>query len=78
MKKKILAIVLVLFVLFAFFACMGGDGEELESVDTSYDTNKTTTSFDAEDGSWAIYWYLCGSDLESGGGFATNDLSELL
>ncbi|MDE7299697.1 MAG: hypothetical protein K2N94_12880 [Lachnospiraceae bacterium] len=29
------------------------------------------------DGSWAIYWYLCGSDLESGGGFATGDLGEL-
>ena len=30
------------------------------------------------DGSWAIYWYLCGSDLESEGGFATDDLNELL
>ncbi len=28
--------------------------------------------------SWAIYWYLCGSDLESGGGYATGDLGELL
>lgn len=27
---------------------------------------------------WAIYWYLCGSDLESGGGCATEDLNELL
>ena len=24
-----------------------------------------------EDGSWAVYWYLCGSDLESEGGFVT-------
>lgn len=31
-----------------------------------------------EDGSWAIYWYLCGSDLESGGGFASGDLEELM
>ena len=31
-----------------------------------------------EDGSWAVYWYLCGSDLESEGGFATVDLNELL
>ena len=30
------------------------------------------------DGSWAVYWYLCGSDLESEGGFATGDLNELL
>lgn len=27
---------------------------------------------------WAICLYLCGSDLESGGGFATDDLEELL
>lgn len=32
----------------------------------------------AADGSWAVYWYLCGSDLESEGGFATSDLSELM
>ena len=31
-----------------------------------------------EDVSWAVYWYLCGSDLESEGGFATGDLNELL
>lgn len=31
-----------------------------------------------EPGSWAIYWYLCGSDLESGGGFATSDLREMM
>lgn len=27
---------------------------------------------------WAIYWYLCGSDLESNYGSATEDLSELM
>jgi len=26
---------------------------------------------------WAIYWYLCGSDLESYGGYASGDLAEL-
>ena len=30
------------------------------------------------DGTWAVYWYLCGSDLESQNGCATADLSELL
>ena len=34
----------------------------------------------SEDGKkeWAIYWYLCGSDLESGYGSATADLEEML
>lgn len=43
--------------------------------------NPDTTAFD-EKGSkkdtWAIYWYLCGSDLETGSGFATDDLAEML
>lgn len=32
----------------------------------------------AAEGSWAVYWYLCGSDLESNGGFATIDLMEMM
>ena len=32
----------------------------------------------AEKSDWAVYWYLCGSDLESGGGFASGDLQELM
>ena len=32
----------------------------------------------ADGGTWAIYWYLCGSDLESESGCATEDLSEML
>lgn len=31
----------------------------------------------AEPGSWAIYWYLCGTDLESGYGLASMDLQEM-
>ena len=31
-----------------------------------------------EGGSWAVYWYLCGSDLESEGGFATELLEVAL
>lgn len=60
--------------------------EEVEDVSTDLTTDagtaadNTTDNGDIalEDGSWAVYWYLCGSDLESNGGFATNDLSELM
>lgn len=31
-----------------------------------------------DDTTWAIYWYLCGSDLETRGGLATKDLNEML
>lgn len=37
------------------------------------------TYLSTDDGTtWAVYWYLCGSDLESGGGFASCDLFELM
>jgi hypothetical protein len=32
----------------------------------------------AAEETWAIYWYLCGSDLETNNGFATTDLNETL
>ena len=38
----------------------------------------TASAQEAPHTKWAIYWYLCGSDLESNGGAATNDLIEML
>ena len=37
-----------------------------------------TGAEDSGDGSWAVYWYLCGSDLETNHGCATADLNEML
>ena len=42
------------------------------------DTDKSPADNELNDGSWAVYWYLCGSDLETNGGFATTDLSEMM
>ena len=64
MKKRLGAILLSCVLAFTGIAC----GDELDDQDQA----------GAEKGSWSIYWYLCGSDLESGGGFATGDLGELL
>lgn len=36
--------------------------------------DKKYTAYDT----WAVYWYLCGSDLETNYGYATNDLYELI
>ena len=70
-KKKVLSVLLVLTMGLSLTACSDGETESNEAV-------SVTEAVEAEPGSWAIYWYLCGSDLESGGGFATGDLSELL
>lgn len=63
MKKRILSSLLALFLVLAFGAC----GEDISMPEPN-----------AEAGTWAIYWYLCGSDLESNGGFATSDLMEMM
>ena len=49
--------------------------------ESTHQSVKQSTEQSAEQSSdteWAIYLYLCGSDLESKGGNATNDLAELL
>ena len=65
MKNKLLAFLLALAMCLSLTAC-GGD----EVADGS--TPDAAPVFQAGDGSWAVYWYLCGSDLETNGGFATN------
>lgn len=53
---------------------IGSSWDDIERYDHSatlaerYDPNDT----------WAIYWYLCGSDLESRAGLASGDLQEML
>ena len=69
MKKRFLAAFMILVMGCALTAC---DEEE------AADGQAADTVSEAEEGSWSIYWYLCGSNLESGGGFATYDLSELM
>lgn len=62
MKKKSFSLFLILVMLLAMTSC----GED------------TSSSSSLDEDSWSIYWYLCGSDLESNGAFATIDLTEML
>lgn len=80
-RRKYLALLLAGVMTLSLTACSDEDYEDTSAAaatdtTTVADTVAETTA--VEDGSWAIYWYLCGSDLESNGGFATNDLSELM
>lgn len=86
-RTKWLALLLTGAMTLSLTACAD---EEVEDVSTDLTTDAGTAAHNTtdnttdngdialEDGSWAVYWYLCGSDLESNGGFATNDLSELM
>ena len=62
--KKILSCLLAMAMALSLVSCGGSED--------------VSDSAGAEGESWAVYWYLCGSDLESNGGFATMDLSEMM
>jgi len=68
--KKLTALFLTLCMLLTLSACSGAN-EPAEPVDLG-------EAAGTGENEWAVYWYLCGSDLESNGGFATGDLAELL
>ena len=75
MNRKILSLLLALCLLLSLTAC--GDAEP-DVPDAPGQGDSVQPAADGGDESWAIYWYLCGSDLEGDGGFATDDLAELM
>ncbi len=80
MPVKILGIVAVL--IGSMFGLMGGDDQSsAPPPTTAVSTQKPEVEFaDAynADDTWLIYWYICGSNLESDYGSATADINEML
>lgn len=82
MKRKILALFLVLVMAATVLtACgknddVGDDNSENSNKSENIDKIERTAKNSSE--SWVFYWYLCGSDLESENGCATEDLQELM
>ncbi len=91
MKKKLISLLLALTMCLSFAAC--GEEEASGSVSETIsspasdipesdallsDTEAVSEPAAPVEGSWAVYWYLCGSDLESNGGCATTDLMEMM
>lgn len=72
--KKLLTLFLAICMLFALCSC--SDELFIEEFEGDNGANNNVTDSGKVD--WAIYWYLCGSDLETNGGFATNDLVEMM
>lgn len=71
--KKILALMLVFALCMSVAAC----GEEVPQEESTPATTTQAVAVPSE-GSWSVYWYLCGSDLETNHGCATMDLQEML
>ncbi len=69
MKKRVCTAFMAL-LLFALVACTGQEQSE------SIPSEATATAQDGAE--WAIYWYLCGSNLEDDNGSASEDLGEML
>ena len=78
MKRKLLALFLVMTM--ALTACGEATDKptDIKPDTTSNDTENPEEVAEEDGGSWAVYWYLCGSDLESENGFATEDLNEMM
>lgn len=75
-----------IFIIWALLSSGSDDYEYAqEDEEVTYDTegdddddqviNQTATG--ANDETWVVYWYLCGTDLESEGGMATQNLASV-
>lgn len=82
--KKILKFAFLLLILILCLSMLCGCGSKMSSVSTPKQDNlviqsgvssKPTPEPSSE--TWAVYMYICGADLESRFGFATDNLSEL-
>ena len=77
MMKKILALMLALAMCLTFTAC--GDEETVVEIEVPVEEEAAPAEAEvSSDGSWAVYWYLCGSDLETNYACANTDLQEML
>lgn len=77
MKRKLISLFLIMTLVLT--ACGNDVKPDAETIENKPDTTEDKPAAEEKsDGSWAIYWYLCGSDLESEYGYATDDLNEML
>ena len=77
--KKALASLAAAALLFSVAGCGGDSGSSSgSSGSTSYTRSGAnfSSTYNSSD-TWVVYWYLCGTDLESENGAASLDLQEL-
>ena len=72
--KKLIVWILVFTLCLGLAAC----GEDTQQTQSGTQQATVPVGNQPTNGSWAVYWYLCGSDLETNHGCATADLMEML
>lgn len=83
--SKVFIAWLSIIILFSIVGCGTEKTDETSNIATPIVEDKSeeivldnTTSETEYDTEWVIYWYLCGSDLETNYGAATSDIQEML
>lgn len=73
--------IVIFSVMLALLVSLCGCDEDIDYTYEYWEENENHTAltggYDSSD-TWAFYWYLCGSDLESDAGLASDDLEEML
>ena len=82
MKKPVLVLALLLLAAFSLLLLPSCDFDE-DTLSVGISTYENGSWFDEseyydDDNTWGIYWYLCGSDLETDYACGTEDLEEML
>ena len=80
MKTKLLSLLLALAMCLSLAACGGGEpsADVPDRSPAASEPDGTPAADEPGNGSWAVYWYLCGSDLETNYGCASADLQEMM
>ena len=80
MQKRMWGLLLAIGLCITLAGCGGApdEGSREEQVPPSDIVQTPAEPTVSGDQTWAIYWYLCGSDLESWYGCATEDLTEMM
>lgn len=75
---RVWGLILSFILMFSLVACSGSAEVSTQiTTDLSEQASTNASKESTNDIKWAIYWYLCGSDLESEYAAATADLAEL-
>ncbi|MCL1802074.1 MAG: clostripain-related cysteine peptidase [Eubacteriaceae bacterium] len=83
--KRALLIILAVMCILPIYSCDSSSRQGSQALapagsntDDMPMPTRSYKDYNGNDDEWAVYWYLCGSDLESESGLASLDLAEMM